>query len=83
MVKRIHVAALQALFHLARQDRPADLCVLAQELGLSCAQTDRLLAELDVAGLADAEAVRLTLAGLAVAVSAPRLRRRERAAAAA
>lgn len=63
-------AALLVLFNLAREDEPADLSLIAARLGLSCVETDDLLSQLDRAGLVDAERVRLTLPGLAIAVSA-------------
>lgn len=66
-----HRTVLKALFRMAREDRPADLSLVANELGLSCAQTDRILEQLDQAGLVDVDCVRLTMAGLAMAVSIP------------
>lgn len=61
--------ALHVLYRLARRDRPAELATLAAALGLRCAEADRLLTELERAGLVDADRVRLTMAGLAVAVA--------------
>ncbi|MBI4700208.1 MAG: hypothetical protein HY744_03410 [Deltaproteobacteria bacterium] len=68
-----HIAALQILFSLARSNRPADLSVVAGRLSLSCVEADRVLEELARAGLADADRVRLTMAGLCVAVARPRV----------
>ncbi|MBI4954491.1 MAG: hypothetical protein HY908_20875 [Myxococcales bacterium] len=68
-MNRIQLATLQLLYKLAREDRPADLSLLAAELGQTCVVLDRVLGELEKAGLADAERVRLTMAGLAVAAS--------------
>jgi DNA-binding IclR family transcriptional regulator len=61
--------ALQVLFRLARDGRAAQLRLVAHELGSSCAQADRLLAELGRRGLVDAERIRLTMAGLVLAAS--------------
>lgn len=78
-MNRIQLATLQLLYKLAREDRPADLSLLAAELGQTCASLDRVLGELDRAGLADAERVRLTMAGLAFAASSRSvLRKQER-----
>lgn len=69
MMPRNHHAALQVLYNFARHDQPADLSLLAAELGVTCVAADALLRELEQAGLVDSERVRLTLPGLAVAVS--------------
>jgi hypothetical protein len=71
MNQPIHASVLRLLYALGRDDRRADLGLVAGELRLSCVRADRVLEELDRAGLIDAERVRLTLAGLAVAVSLP------------
>jgi Mn-dependent DtxR family transcriptional regulator len=76
MMNPTHSAALKLLYTLAAEDRHANLALVASELNLSCVEADRLLAELDSAGLVDAERVRLTMAGLVVAVSAKRSARR-------
>lgn len=68
-MKSNHIAALALLYRLAHADRPADLALVADNLGVSCTAADALLAELEAIGLVDAERVRLTLAGLALAVS--------------
>jgi Mn-dependent DtxR family transcriptional regulator len=60
---------LQALFALARDDRPADLSIVATELGLSCVAADEVLERLSRRGLVDPDRVRLTLPGLALAVA--------------
>jgi hypothetical protein len=64
---------LRALFELARCDHPAQPDVLARALDLDLFAVDRALARLGAQGLADAARVRLTLAGLAVAVHVPAL----------
>jgi Mn-dependent DtxR family transcriptional regulator len=61
--------ALHVLYNLARNDEQADLAHLAERLSVSCVEADRALAALEQAGLVDAERVRLTLAGLVIAVS--------------
>jgi len=78
MINRTQLAALQTLLALARGGCPADLSLLAAELGLSCVQTDQLLEQLQLAGLVDSDRVRLTMAGLAVAVATRRIRPRRR-----
>ncbi len=75
MIPRNHHAALQVLYKLARTDQPADLSLVAAELGVTCVAADQLLRALERAGLVDSERVRLTLSGLAVAVSARRILR--------
>ena len=70
--------ALRLLYTLAADDRAADLGIVADMLGLSCVETDRLLMELERAGLVDAERVRLTLVGLALAVNISDSRRSAR-----
>ena len=70
MLNQPQMQALAVLYQLARQDRPADVSLVAAALGRSCVQADRLLAELDGLGLVDADRARLTMAGLALAVSA-------------
>ncbi len=62
-------AALKVLFKLAREDKPADLSLIAAHLGLSCVETDRLLNDLARLGLVDPDRVRLTMSGLVLAVS--------------
>ena len=78
MINRTQLAALQTLLNLARGGCSADLSMLAAELGLSCVQADQLLEQLDLAGLVDSDRVRLTMAGLAVAVASKRVRPRQR-----
>jgi Mn-dependent DtxR family transcriptional regulator len=68
MMSNAQRAVVRELYRLARSDRPADLGLLARRLGLSCVETDRVLGWLEGAGLVDAERVRLTLAGLAIAL---------------
>ena len=62
-------AALKVLFKLAREDQPADLSLIAEHLGHSCVETDRLLDDLARLGLVDPDRVRLTMSGLVLAVS--------------
>ena len=81
MLNQPQRALLQALFTLARDDRPADLVNVANQLGLSCVQTDKLLTQLDEAGFVDATRVRLTMTGLVLAASLGPLRRQSRNAA--
>jgi|RhiMetdeSRZDD1v2_1073273.scaffolds.fasta_scaffold2061521_2 hypothetical protein len=69
---------LRLLYTLAAEDRAADLGIVAGMLGLSCVETDRLLMRLECAGLVDAERVRLTLVGLALAVNISDPRRHAR-----
>ena len=71
MTNDLMLATVRCLFDMAREDRPAELGRLASRLALSCRQTDAILHELERAGLADAERVRLTMPGLAVAVALP------------
>ncbi len=66
-----HRTALKVMFRCASDDLHADLSMVATELGLSCVQTDRILEQLDQAGLVNADRVRLTLTGLTVAASLP------------
>jgi Mn-dependent DtxR family transcriptional regulator len=70
MLNPTHRATLRLMYTLAAEDRHANLALIAAELQLSCVEVDRVLVELDRAGLVDADRVRLTLAGLAFAVSA-------------
>jgi Mn-dependent DtxR family transcriptional regulator len=76
MMNATQQEVLRTLFDLARADRPADLALVAASVGLSCARADEVLEELEQEGLVDGERVRLTMAGLVVAVSAVRGRRR-------
>jgi DNA-binding IclR family transcriptional regulator len=69
MPNQTYRTVLRVLYAMARDDSPADLSVVAEALGLSCVDTDRLLARLEDAGLVDADRVRLTLTGLALAVN--------------
>lgn len=75
MMNQTHRAVLQILFSMATADRHADLALVAEELGQSCSETARILDELDAAGLANAETVRLTMSGLVLATSLRRVRR--------
>lgn len=71
MLTQTERLALRILFDLARDDRPADLAVVAAELGKGCVETDAILERLAQAGFVDADRVRLTMMGLTVAVSSP------------
>ena len=76
MMNATQLEVLRTLYDLARDDRPADLALVASALGMSCVQVDAVLSALEHAGLVDGERVRLTMTGLAVAVSARREPRR-------
>jgi Mn-dependent DtxR family transcriptional regulator len=76
MMNATQLEVLRTLYELARDDRPADLALVAAALGLSCVRADAVLGELEAAGLVDGERVRLTMTGLAIAVTAARGRRR-------
>ena len=60
---------LQYLYTLAQRTEPASIGQIACDLGLSRAVVARILLTLDRAGLVDCARVRLTLPGLALAVS--------------
>jgi Mn-dependent DtxR family transcriptional regulator len=76
MINRAQQAVLRVLFTMASEGCPADCFILAAELGLSDSEAEAVLEQLDQAGLVDARRVRLTMCGLAVAVSLPSARRR-------
>lgn len=76
MMNATQLEVLGTLFDLARDDRAADLAIVADAVGLSCVEADGVLAELERAGLVDGDRVRLTMSGLVIAVSAARGRRR-------
>ena len=78
MMNQMKFSLLRSLYEMAREDRSADLKLVADQLGLSCVQTDRLLSQLEAAGLVDTERVRLTLSGLAIAVATPSMAIRQR-----
>ncbi len=69
---------LRALFELASDNQRAHIGRVARLLGMSCRDVDSALLRLEATQLVDATRVRLTLAGLAVAVSLPALPRRRR-----
>ena len=71
MLNPTQQSALRLMFTLASEDCPADLQLLAGAMQLACVQVDELLSDLERAGLVDAERVRLTLPGLAIAASLP------------
>lgn len=75
MITTTQQTVLRLLFTMASEGCPADCYLLAAELGLSDRAVDELLAELDDAGLVHARRVRLTMVGLALAVTLPRARR--------
>lgn len=60
---------LFVLFDLARADRPATVDRIAARLGTSPNQVRQRLDQLERLKLVDAQRVRLTLAGLAIATS--------------
>ena len=64
------VSVLVALFDLARANRHANVLRVAGRLGLTEAQTRAALRALEERGLADAQRVRLSLLGLALASQA-------------
>lgn len=66
---------LRALYELAQRDHPARSDVLARVLDLDPSGVESLLGTLAGRRLVDASRVRLTLAGLAVAVRVPALPR--------
>lgn len=78
MLSRTQLSVLHLMMQLARRDCPADLSVIADELLMSCAEIDTLLVELERMGLVDSDRVRLTMAGLTIALSAPRMARSSR-----
>lgn len=63
------LSVLLALFDLARLNRPAHVHCVAGRLGLGVEETRTILLALERRGLVDATRVRLTLSGLAAAVS--------------
>jgi hypothetical protein len=60
---------LYSLFILSRENSPIDAGTLGRLAGLSPTQVGRALIQLERAGLADASRIRLTMTGLAVALS--------------
>ena len=78
MLNPTQQSALRLMFKMASEDCPADLQLLSGALRLACVEVDSLLSELERAGLVDAERVRLTLPGLAVAASLPAVSRAQR-----
>ncbi len=63
------LSVLVALFDLARLNRPADIGRVSGRLGMSVEETRLILLALEAQGLVHATRVRLTLSGLALAVS--------------
>ncbi|MDQ3035742.1 MAG: hypothetical protein M3Y87_25285 [Myxococcota bacterium] len=61
------VSVLVALFELARSNRPANVQRVAGRLGMTETDTRSALRALDQRGLVDAQRVRLSLPGLALA----------------
>jgi len=76
MMNPTKISLLKALYDMAREDRAADLKKLADQLGLSCVETDQRLVQLEAEGLVDADRVRLTMRGLTIAVASPKSGRR-------
>lgn len=79
MMTQKHSILLRTLFEMAAEDEPAHLVLLGARMGMTCSRTAQALAELERAGLVDADRVRLTMAGLAWAAIAPRRDRVDRA----
>lgn len=79
MTNTAHHAVLFALLDMARKDQAATVIRVMQATTLARPEVESLLGMLDRAGLVDSERVRLTLQGLAVAMTlgAPRRARRE------
>ena len=69
MLQHRQLAALQALYQLARADQPATRAAVARKLGVGLVVVARLLAELERLGMVDARRTRLTMVGLTVAVA--------------
>jgi hypothetical protein len=77
-----NLSVLVALLDLARLNRPANITRVSGRLGMSADETRAILLALEKRGLADATRVRLTLSGLALAVSMTQGQRAELRAAA-
>ncbi|HSC86609.1 MAG TPA: hypothetical protein VLC09_05035 [Polyangiaceae bacterium] len=77
----LNKSLLVSLFELAQTDRPASVNALAEWLGVDRREVACALSELDQQGLIRAETCRLTLRGLARAVSLRGKRRAGRMAA--
>ncbi len=76
MITQMQRSVLRALFELASEDQRATLGTVAEVVDLDSLKTTAILHELERAGLADAGRLRLTMMGLALAVSARPLERR-------
>ena len=75
MITTTQQTVLRLLFIMASEGCPADRYLLAAELELSDQGVGELLEQLDEAGLVNARRLRLTMVGLALAVTLPRARR--------
>lgn len=76
MVNRTQYALLRALLLFAKNDRSPCIVTLAAAVGLSCNAVDRTICELDSLGLVDADRLRLSMHGLALAAGlAPKQRK--------
>lgn len=69
MTEQMLHAVLYALYALARADRPADAGAVARATGSAVTETAQALVELERRRLVDASRARLTMRGLAIAVS--------------
>lgn len=69
MTDSIATRTLQALFCLCRDNRPVDAASLARALGVTATRVGTALVQLERDGLVDASRARLTMEGLARAVS--------------
>ncbi|MSP24764.1 MAG: hypothetical protein EXR75_06280 [Myxococcales bacterium] len=69
MVNHTHQLVLRTLLDMGRANELLELRSLAKRIGTSCTCTLDVLGVLEGAGLVDADRVRLTMAGLAVAAS--------------
>lgn len=76
MKNELFTSVLHHLYRLATADQPATVVRLVRATGRERLEVESALAALDAAGLVDRERVRLTMHGLAVALTVPRPRAR-------
>jgi Mn-dependent DtxR family transcriptional regulator len=67
--RKLHVAIVQQLFELTSRNDQVSVGLLSERLGLRLKVVAQALSDLHEAQLVDATRLRLTLAGLAVAVA--------------
>ncbi len=79
MTHHTFVQVLESLFVQSGQGQACDAGAIARRLGLRASEVGAALVVLERRGLVDAERVRLTLPGLAVAASLRARRRRSAA----